>query len=349
MRPWSEWIRAGPPWLEASGPPRVTMRRHHPRTLPVLHDAPPPPRAFDGMSDAATRGQTRTASTHERRDRWIASLVSALLHVLALLALLYAAALPVTTPPGAESGSRMRVDFIGESRDPATPGPPSPAPTRAPHPRQSPVASSPVQSTLVEQSDDPVPPAAPTAADGRAPAPTLPATEPPSVSPPQPAAAADEDARRQVRAPAANPPASTQRRPRVWGQPPGLLREDRAPVNAGWARSPTVGHGRGNQASSSDSNLEAGGYQVYYQLLSEERLRGWRDRGITEVFLPLPGTTRYLVCPLETALRRESGPCRLLPPDSPELGNIGDAREVISMQQVFRRGEALWRGPGPYR
>ena len=36
-------------------------------------------------------------------------------------------------------------------------------------------------------------------------------------------------------------------------------------------------------------------------------------------------------------------------PDDPELKNIGDAREVINMQQVYRRGEAVWRGPGPYR
>jgi hypothetical protein len=43
------------------------------------------------------------------------------------------------------------------------------------------------------------------------------------------------------------------------------------------------------------------------------------------------------------------GPCRLLEPDDPELANIGDAREVINMQQVYRQGELVWRGPGPYK
>lgn len=95
--------------------------------------------------------------------------------------------------------------------------------------------------------------------------------------------------------------------------------------------------------------MEVGSYQVYYDLRSEPRLRAWREQGMTELFLPLPGTQRYMVCPLETALRRESGPCRLLEPDSPELEKIGDAREVIDMQKVYRRGELVWSGPGPYR
>ena len=43
------------------------------------------------------------------------------------------------------------------------------------------------------------------------------------------------------------------------------------------------------------------------------------------------------------------GPCRLLEPDSPELAKIGDAREVINMQKVYRLGEEVWSGPGPYR
>ena len=56
-----------------------------------------------------------------------------------------------------------------------------------------------------------------------------------------------------------------------------------------------------------------------------------------------------MVCPLEIALRNDSGNCRLLDPDSPELETIGDARDVINMQQVYRRGELVWRGPGAYR
>ncbi|HZH45417.1 MAG TPA: hypothetical protein VEY31_02165 [Roseococcus sp.] len=128
-----------------------------------------------------------------------------------------------------------------------------------------------------------------------------------------------------------------------------MIEEDAAPMNAGPSSGPAVGRGRGNEASSADASLEVGGYQVYYQLVSEARLRTWRDAGMTELFMPLPGTTRYMVCPLETALRRGSGPCRLLDPDSPQLKTIGDAREAIAMQQVYRRGELVWRGPGPYR
>jgi hypothetical protein len=70
---------------------------------------------------------------------------------------------------------------------------------------------------------------------------------------------------------------------------------------------------------------------------------------MTELFLPLPGTRRYMVCPLEIALRRDSGECRLVEPDAPELEAIGDARDVITMQRVYKLGEVLWSGPGAYR
>ena len=128
-----------------------------------------------------------------------------------------------------------------------------------------------------------------------------------------------------------------------------MLPEDTAPVNAGLARSPATDRGRGNDASAAGPSMEVGGYQVYYDLRSENRLRTWREQGMTEIFLLLPGTRRYMACPLETALRRESGPCRLLEPDSPELETIGDAREAIDMQKVYRQGELVWDGPGPYR
>jgi len=127
-----------------------------------------------------------------------------------------------------------------------------------------------------------------------------------------------------------------------------MLPEDVASENTGLARSPATDRGRGNDTSAGVS-LEVGGYQVYYDLRAETRLRAWRDKGMTEIFLLLPGTRRYMACPLETALKRESGPCRLLEPDSPELATIGDAREVIDMQRVYRQGEVVWDGPGPYR
>ena len=31
------------------------------------------------------------------------------------------------------------------------------------------------------------------------------------------------------------------------------------------------------------------------------------------------------------------------------LAAIGDAREVVTMHQVYRRGNLVWWGPGPYR
>ncbi|HLM54393.1 MAG TPA: type II toxin-antitoxin system RelE/ParE family toxin, partial [Pseudoxanthomonas sp.] len=234
------------------------------------------------MSDASNRLEARAGPTHERLDPWIAAFVSALLHLLALLALLYASTPTVTTPQGAASGGRVEVDFVGETRQPATQGPPSPPPARTLRPVPAPPAASHVRSTLVERTDDPVPPNAPTASDG--PTPALQPMERPGVSPPQPSEATDAATQRQARAPAANPPASTRRRPRVWGQPPGMIEEDADPVNAGPSRSPAPGRGRGDEASSADASLEAGDYQVHYQLVSEARLRTWRDAGMTELF-----------------------------------------------------------------
>jgi hypothetical protein len=56
-----------------------------------------------------------------------------------------------------------------------------------------------------------------------------------------------------------------------------------------------------------------------------------------------------MVCPLEIALNRDSGECRLVEPDAPEMAAIGDARDVVLMMRVYRLGEVVWRGPGPYR
>ena len=84
-------------------------------------------------------------------------------------------------------------------------------------------------------------------------------------------------------------------------------------------------------------------------LVNETRLRAWRDQGMTELFLPMPGTRRLMVCPLKVALRRGSGPCRMVEMDSPELKSIGDAREVINVERVYQWGDIVWRGPGRYR
>src|SRR5690606_41917347 len=91
------------------------------------------------------------------------------------------------------------------------------------------------------------------------------------------------------------------------GMPPGLLPEDQAPVNAGTAPSPDVRPGPRYQADASESELEAGGYQVIYDLIAERRVREWRDAGMTEVYMPLPGTRRLMACPLEIGMRRSPG------------------------------------------
>lgn len=269
------------------------------------------------MSKASSRADAGAESRIERLQHWIAVLLSALLHLLLLLLVMLTPPIKVTPPQGAAAGgSRMAVDFIGATTPQPTLAPPVDKPPANKPARKSPPKSR-VQSTPVIRADDPLPPDEP-----------------------------DEAA--QAQAPAAAPPPTPQRRPHVWGQPPGMLQEDLAPENAGLARSPATQRGRGHDASAGPS-MEVGSYQVYYDLRSEPRLRAWREQGMTELFLPLPGTQRYMVCPLETALRRESGPCRLLEPDSPELEKIGDAREVIDMQKVYRRGELVWSGPGPYR
>ena len=269
------------------------------------------------MSQASSRADTGAEHRTERLQHWFAVLVSALLHVLLLVLALLSSPVNVTPPQGTAGGSRMAVQFVG-----ATPTPVKTAPTKEPAKpvAKKAAAKSRVQSTLVAQADDPLPPDDPEDAEQNQPQP-----------------------------PAPVPPATPQRRSRTWGQPPGMLQENLASENSGLTRSAAVGTGRRNDASTGQPSMEVGGYQVYYDLRSENRLRAWREQGMTEVFMPLPGTRRYMVCPIETAIRRESGPCRLLEPDSPELAKIGDAREGINMQQVYKQGEVVWRGPGPYR
>lgn len=265
----------------------------------------------------------RTGTRIERLQPWIAALSSALLHGLLLLLAMTAEPLVVANPQGSAGGGRIEVTWVDEDQripsPPETP-PASPTPTRE-RPRPDP-ASSPSSSRLQVVEVD------------RAPEPLPAEPDEPDDAPAPPASS---------RHPVANRPQH------VWGQPPGMLPEQHAPVNAGTAASPATDRGRRYNASSTEASMEAGGYQVLYDVLSEQRMRDWRDEGITEVYLPLPGTRQYMVCPLETALRRESGPCRLLEPDDPEMADIGDARKVITMERVYRRGELVWRGPGAYR
>lgn len=276
------------------------------------------------MSRAARQAEASAQPLADRLQPWIAGVACALLHLALVLLALFAPPVTMSNPEGAAGGGRIEVSFIDRNHDaiPSPPEFPRTPPTREPVPPRPdaavPPAATRLQATLVDQADDPLPP------DARAPREAAPAP-----------------------APSARPaPANPQH---VWGQPPGMLREHHAPVNAGTAPSPAVDNGRRYRPSPGETNLEAGGFQVIYDLLGEARLREWRDAGMTEIFIPLPGERRFMVCPLETALRRGSGPCRLVQPDDPEMADIGDAREVITMHQVYRRGEMLWRGPGPYR
>ncbi|MFT3755902.1 MAG: type II toxin-antitoxin system RelE/ParE family toxin [Pseudoxanthomonas sp.] len=262
----------------------------------------------------------RAVPWSERLDPWLASAISVLLHLLMLLALLNADPPPMAASQGAAAGGRTRADFIGKENPPAPVEQPVPSPSKPkpPKPVSKPRKAAPVPSAVVEQAENPLPPE------------TDDAPEPPDAAP--------------------SPPAPAQRYPRTWtGRPPGLIEQDIADNPAGLARNPVGTQGNRRDPTAEGNGLEVGGYLVQYDLRNEIRLREWKDAGMTELFLPLPGTQSLMVCPLQVALDRDSGKCRLLPPDSPELAKIGDARLVINMLQVYRRGEPVWRGPGPYR
>jgi hypothetical protein len=270
-----------------------------------------------------SRASRRTnPDTGDRATRWqsrIGVIATALLHLLLLLVVMLAPPpITMTAPEGGPAGSSLQVTYIDPSLQVPSPAPPAPARPPSRKPREDAPARRRIQATPVAQPEAPVPP---DTADIPAPPP-----EPPTA----PA--------REVARPAHR-----------WGQPPGMRLQDPAPVNAGPARSRSTARGRRNDAVSSGPGLEVGGYQVYYDLPNETRLRAWRDQGMTELFLPLPGTRRLMVCPLEVALHRDSGNCRLVEPDAPELEAIGDARDVITMQRIYQLGEVLWSGPGAYR
>lgn len=327
-------------------PVRVTMPHPIGPTLQIAHEGrPQSPPTPGGMSNTSTHVDTRAKSRVERLQPWIAALISALVHVLMLLILLSASKPTVTKPQGAASGGRMKVDLVGKTLPPEQPAktPPSPPP-QAHKPARTRPAASPVRSTLVRHSDNPLPPDTD----------TLTTSRPPTTAPrsdewlPVPSRAQNEAAPSQAQAPAASP-APTQRRPETWGRPPGMLERDVADADDGQSNNPGTNQGYRNDRNTGEPSMEVGGYQVYYDQRSETQLRAWKEQGMTEIAIILPGTQYRMICPLETALRRGSGKCRLLAPDSPELEAIGDAREVINMMQVYHRGESVWRGPGPYR
>lgn len=285
------------------------------------------------MSDATTQVETRAEPRTERLQRWIAAAASALLHALFLFLLLYASK-PVLSPPqGASSGGRVKVDFIGETRQDSQRPPTPPSGTTQPVERKRPrkpvppkPKTSPVQAALVAQSDNPLPP------DEK----------------PQPPV---EDAAGQPRpseAPA-SAPAPNMRRSAMWGQPPGMLQRETAPTDNGADQGMANYSNGGHDVAGQPTMQTADGHQIVYEPLNENQLRAWRDQGMTELSFPLPGRRQLMVCALRIVLKRGSGPCRMVEPDDPALAGIGDAREVVIVQRVYRRGELVWRGPGVYK
>jgi hypothetical protein len=273
------------------------------------------------MSRTSRRAIKGAEDRTGRVQHWAAALVSALLHVLLLLVMLDPP-ITITTPQSEAGGSTMNVTLIDETLPPSpSPSPPEPVPPRkpkTPRPTQRPLP------TPAAQATEPMPPEA---ADTSA--------APPTAAPEPPDATRDTVE--------VNRPAHVAR------QPPGIRPDDAAAANAALAAKFRSNRGRSNHAPPVGSNMGVDGFHVYYELVNETRLRAWREQGMTELFLPLPGTRRLMVCPLEVALRRGSGACRMVEQDSPELESIGDAREVINIQRVYQLGDMVWNGPGPYR
>ena len=293
------------------------------------------------MSDAPSRGRAASLSPLDREDlhikrheRSIGSLVSVLVHVLFLLALLYSSQITLAPPEGSASGgARVKVDFLGETtqddqRSPVPPVAPTP-PSDRPRPRKPLVTTavtSPVDTTRVTEAENPLSP------------------DEQRATPPQ----TEQAVVQQETRPPSSQPTPAWRRNSRWGQPPGMLPQDTAPENMG----ATVGTGR-SQGRGQDNNagpsMEVDGHQIYYDVRNERKIAEWQLQGMKEISFPLPGRRDLMVCALEIVATRGSGGCRLMQPNDPALATIGDARDVVNVMRIYRRGELIWRGPGAYR
>ena len=262
----------------------------------------------------------------------MAALLSALLHLLMLLLLLHSSPPVVSSPQGSSGGGgRVKVDFVGEA-------PPSPRPEqKPPQPKPSTTPRSQPKPLVRRHTEE------------RKPVPEARYIEPPSAPEQETTQVAEPTPSPAASAQAPSPSDNVQRRPQTWtGRPPGWVdkptaQDDGRSNGAGANTGNTVDRSRGEPA------MEVGGYQIIYDLISEEKLRTWMTEGRKELSIPLPGTTYLMVCPAEVALRRGSSKCRMLPAGSAELRDIGDARDFVTVMYVYRYGELLWRGPGPYR
>ncbi|MEN5208881.1 type II toxin-antitoxin system RelE/ParE family toxin [Stenotrophomonas terrae] len=274
---------------------------------------------------------------HERRDRWAAALITVLLHLLMLLLLLHSNPPVVASPQGSSGGGRVKVDFLGES-------PPSTQPSKVP-PQDKPNKPTRAQPKPTTQRRS----------EERKPVPEARYIEPPSEPEQEQAPTQAQEQAPAAPPPAASPSETVPRRPQTWtGRPPGSLERTTAQDDYGRTAGQGNDSGRRVDRSAGEPAMEVGGYQIIYDLLSEEKLRAWMDGakevdGKKELSIPLPGTTYLMVCPAEVALRRGSSKCRMLQAGSPELQDIGDARQFVIVMYVYRYGELLWRGPGPYR
>ncbi|WP_313318988.1 type II toxin-antitoxin system RelE/ParE family toxin [Stenotrophomonas sp.] len=274
---------------------------------------------------------------NEPRNRWAAALISALLHLLMLLLLLHSNPPVVSSPQGASGGGRVKVDFVGDA-------PPSPDAEQKPVPRKPTHTPRPTSKATAQRRSEP-----------RKPVPEARYIEPPAEPEQTPEQLQAQAQPETSAAPASNPADSATRRPQTWtGRPPGSLDRTTAQDNMGRSAGMGDDSGRRVDRSAGAPAMEVGGYQIVYDLLSEEKLRAWMDGakevdGKKELSIPLPGTTYLMVCPAEVALRRGSSKCRMLQAGSPELQDIGDARQFVIVMYVYRYGELLWRGPGPYR
>ena len=244
-------------------------------------------------------------------------MATALFHLLLVLLVMPPPPIGTSAPQGSANGSAMEVTLLDEAR--AQPLPPEPVPPVKRARRRKPAPSQAVR----------LPPPAPVAQATVA-APTAPDT---STEPPAPASS-PSDARDDTA---------------VIDFPVNTRHNDNARASAALAAKLRGSGGRSATPAPAGPSMDVDGFHVYYSLANEARLRSWRDQGMTELFLPLPGTRRLMVCPLDVALHRGSSACRMVDEDSPELAAIGDAREVIDIDQVYQLGDLVWRGPGSYR
>lgn len=289
------------------------------------------------MSHASSRRPNRAKPWIERLMPWIAALISAAVNLALLALLLYASKPTVTTPQGTAGGSRMKVDFTGDTDQPAQPTEPSKQPHKQPAKHAHHARST--NAVTVSKRTRQKPRYQEQAPDKHA-----------SVTPPIPVTQENDDWQSLPQTPAASTNRPVERHPETWtGRPPGSLDRDVADQDSGLVDNASASQGRRNDRMSGQPSLDVGGYMVYYDVRSETTLRAWKAQGMKELFIPLPGTDYYMVCPIQVAIDRGSGKCRLLTPDSPEMKAIGDGRQVINMLQVYRQGQPVWTGPGPYR